>query len=54
MTLIDECHSTGFFGKTGRGTEEYWDILGQITLINSTLGKALGGAAGTCLNMYFY
>ncbi|KAJ1530407.1 hypothetical protein ONE63_005315 [Megalurothrips usitatus] len=46
LTLIDECHATGFFGGTGRGTEEYHDISGKIDIINSTLGKALGGAAG--------
>jgi glycine C-acetyltransferase len=46
MIFIDECHSTGFFGKTGRGTEEYFNLNGKIDLINSTLGKALGGAMG--------
>lgn len=46
LTFIDECHATGFFGKTGRGTEEYFDIMGSVDIINSTLGKALGGAAG--------
>ncbi|KAF6024672.1 GCAT [Bugula neritina] len=46
LTLIDECHATGFFGKTGRGTEEFLDQCGRVTVINSTLGKALGGAAG--------
>ncbi|KAI8119027.1 hypothetical protein FF38_02389 [Lucilia cuprina] len=46
LTFIDECHATGFFGKTGRGTEEYYDIMGSVDIINSTLGKALGGAAG--------
>lgn len=43
---IDECHSTGFFGKTGRGTPEYFGVEGQVDLITSTLGKALGGATG--------
>ena len=42
MTFIDECHATGFFGKTGRGTEEYFNLMGKIDIINSTLGKALG------------
>jgi 7-keto-8-aminopelargonate synthetase-like enzyme len=42
--FIDECHSTGFFGKTGRGTPEYCGVEGRIDFINSTLGKALGGA----------
>lgn len=46
LTLIDECHATGFFGKTGRGTEEFFNMLGSVDIINSTLGKALGGAAG--------
>ncbi|XP_075169570.1 glycine C-acetyltransferase [Haematobia irritans] len=46
LTFIDECHATGFLGKTGRGTEEYCDVMGSVDIINSTLGKALGGAAG--------
>lgn len=46
LTFIDECHATGFFGSTGRGTEEYHNVKGQVDIINSTLGKALGGAAG--------
>lgn len=46
LTFIDECHATGFFGKTGRGTEDFFNILGSIDIVNSTLGKALGGAAG--------
>lgn len=46
LTFIDECHATGFFGRTGRGTEEYHNVKGQVDIINSTLGKALGGAAG--------
>lgn len=46
LTFVDDCHATGFFGKTGRGTEEYFNHLGSIDIINSTLGKALGGAAG--------
>eukprot|EP01083_Nonionella_stella_P014287 40170_1 len=44
MVMIDECHSTGFLGKTGRGTEEYCGV--KVDIINSTLGKALGGATG--------
>jgi glycine C-acetyltransferase len=43
LTFIDECHATGFFGKTGRGTPEYCGVSGKIDIINSTLGKALGG-----------
>jgi len=46
LVFIDEAHATGFFGKTGRGTEEYHDIIGQVDIINSTLGKAMGGASG--------
>lgn len=46
FTFVDDCHATGFFGKTGRGTEDYFGYLGSIDIINSTLGKALGGAAG--------
>ncbi|XP_063889187.1 2-amino-3-ketobutyrate coenzyme A ligase, mitochondrial-like isoform X1 [Scylla paramamosain] len=47
MVFIDECHATGFFGKTGRGTEEHFGLQpGKVDIINSTLGKALGGAAG--------
>lgn len=44
--LIDDCHATGFFGKTGRGTPEHCGVEGRIDIINSTLGKALGGATG--------
>ncbi|XP_021342463.1 2-amino-3-ketobutyrate coenzyme A ligase, mitochondrial-like [Mizuhopecten yessoensis] len=46
MVFIDECHGTGLFGPTGRGTEEFFGIEGCADIINSTLGKALGGAAG--------
>ena len=46
LVFSDECHTTGFLGKTGRGIEEYFDIKGKVDIINSTLGKALGGAAG--------
>lgn len=46
LVMIDECHSTGFIGKTGRGTHEYCDVLGRIDIITGTLGKALGGASG--------
>lgn len=43
---IDECHSSGFLGKTGRGTHEYRNVMGRIDVITGTLGKALGGAIG--------
>ena len=47
LTFIDECHATGFFGAGGRGTEMFFPGLeGKVDIINSTLGKALGGAAG--------
>merc|ERR1719339_711180 len=46
LIFIDECHATGFFGATGRGTEEFFGMKGSVDIINSTLGKALGGAAG--------
>ncbi|NDC76754.1 MAG: glycine C-acetyltransferase [Chitinophagia bacterium] len=44
--MVDECHSTGFLGKTGRGTHEYRGVMGRIDIITGTLGKALGGASG--------
>src|SRR5690606_28322051 len=44
--MIDECHSSGFLGKTGRGTHEYRGVIGRIDIITGTLGKALGGASG--------
>jgi len=46
MVMIDDCHSTGFLGKTGRGTHEYCDVMGRVDIITGTLGKALGGASG--------
>ncbi|XP_033334049.1 glycine C-acetyltransferase [Megalopta genalis] len=46
FTFVDDCHATGFFGPRGKGTEDYFNELGSIDIINSTLGKALGGAAG--------
>jgi len=45
-TFIDECHGTGVFGKGGKGTPEYFGLEGEIDIINSTLGKALGGGTG--------
>lgn len=44
--MVDECHSSGFLGKTGRGTHEYRGVMGKIDIITGTLGKALGGALG--------
>lgn len=46
IVMIDECHSTGFIGKTGRGTHEYRGVMGRVDIITGTLGKALGGASG--------
>jgi glycine C-acetyltransferase len=46
MIMIDECHASGFVGKTGRGTHEYRNVVGEIDIITGTLGKALGGASG--------
>lgn len=46
MVMIDECHSTGFLGKTGRGVHEYRNVMGRVDIITGTLGKALGGASG--------
>lgn len=46
LIMIDECHASGFMGKTGRGTHEHCDVMGRIDIITGTLGKALGGASG--------
>lgn len=46
LVMIDECHASGFMGKTGRGTHEHHNVLGRIDIITGTLGKALGGAMG--------
>ncbi len=46
MVGIDECHASGFLGRTGRGTHEYRGVMGRIDIITGTLGKALGGASG--------
>jgi len=46
MVMVDECHSTGFVGKTGRGTHEYCDVMGRVDIITGTFGKAMGGASG--------
>ncbi|MEO0996064.1 MAG: glycine C-acetyltransferase [Pseudomonadota bacterium] len=46
LTMIDDCHATGFLGEEGRGTHEYCGVLGKIDIITGTLGKALGGASG--------
>jgi len=46
LVMSDECHATGFMGKTGRGVHEYRNVMGKVDLITGTLGKALGGASG--------
>jgi glycine C-acetyltransferase len=46
IVMVDECHASGFMGKTGRGTHEYRGVMGRIDIITGTLGKALGGASG--------
>jgi glycine C-acetyltransferase len=46
LVMIDECHSSGFLGETGRGTHEHCGVMGEIDIITGTLGKALGGASG--------
>lgn len=46
MVMVDECHSTGFMGKTGRGVHEYCGVMGRVDIITGTYGKALGGASG--------
>jgi glycine C-acetyltransferase len=46
IVMIDECHSSGFIGKTGRGVHEHCGVMGKIDIITGTLGKALGGANG--------
>ena len=46
LVMTDECHSTGFLGKTGRGVHELKGVMGKVDIITGTLGKALGGASG--------
>ena len=50
MVFLDDSHATGFIGKTGRGTHEHCGVLGQIDVITTTLGKAMGGASGGCVS----
>jgi glycine C-acetyltransferase len=50
MVFVDESHSSGFIGKTGRGTHEHCGVFGKIDIITTTLGKALGGASGGCVS----
>ncbi len=46
MVMVDDCHATGFVGKTGRGSAEYSNAMGRVDIITGTFGKALGGASG--------
>ena len=50
LIMLDDCHATGFVGKNGKGTAEYFGLEGEVDLLTGTLGKALGGASGgfTC------
>jgi len=50
MILVDDSHSSGFIGKTGRGTHERCGVMGRIDIITTTFGKALGGASGGCVS----
>jgi len=50
LVMVDDSHSTGFMGKTGRGTHEYRNVMGKIDIITTTFGKALGGASGGCIS----
>ncbi len=50
LIMVDDSHSTGYIGKTGRGTAEYYGLTGKIDLITTTFGKALGGASGGCIS----
>jgi glycine C-acetyltransferase len=49
LVMVDDSHSSGFMGKTGRGTHEYRGVMGRIDIITTTFGKALGGASGGCI-----
>jgi len=48
LVMVDDSHATGYIGDTGKGTPEYWGVTGEIDLITTTFGKALGGASGGC------
>ena len=49
LVAVDDSHATGFIGKTGRGTHEYYGVMDQVDIITTTFGKALGGATGGCI-----
>jgi glycine C-acetyltransferase len=50
MVFVDDSHATGFIGKTGRGTHEYFNVMDKVDIITTTFGKALGGATGGCIS----
>lgn len=50
LVMVDDCHATGYLGERGRGTAEYFGLTGQIDIITTTFGKALGGASGGCVS----
>jgi len=50
MILVDDSHSSGFIGRTGRGSHEHFNVIGRIDIITTTFGKALGGASGGCVS----
>lgn len=50
LVMIDESHSSGFMGKTGRGVHEHFNVMNRIDIITTTFGKALGGASGGCIS----
>ncbi len=50
LVMVDDSHSTGYIGKTGRGTAEYYGLTDKVDLITTTFGKALGGASGGCIS----
>jgi len=50
ILMIDDSHATGFIGKRGRGTHEYFNVIDKVDIITTTFGKALGGASGGCIS----
>lgn len=50
IVMVDDSHSSGFMGKTGRGTHEHHDVMNRVDIITTTFGKALGGASGGCIS----
>ncbi len=49
LVMVDDSHSSGFMGKTGRGTHEHHNVMDRVDIITTTFGKALGGASGGCI-----